>query len=135
MVQFKFNNWNNGTGTRYSLGILHQCSKSIKTKSHKVLLGNSYVCRSYRGKTGRVVFLPPILNRVKKFIPTVISPSGNICGMKLGNAEVLFVFPSSELLSLSLGYFALAFHHVQFGNVGLLITFFFYNNTFTQKVK
>ena len=26
---------------------------------------NSYVCRSYNGKTGRGLFWPPILNRVK----------------------------------------------------------------------
>ena len=40
----------------------------VKTKSQKVLVANSYVCISYRGKTGRGAFLPPppqILNRVK----------------------------------------------------------------------
>ena len=30
----------------------------VKTKSQKVLGANSYVCRSYRGKTGRGTFLP-----------------------------------------------------------------------------
>ena len=55
-----------GTGTMYELEILHQCGKRFKTKSQKVLGANSYVCRIYRGKTGRGDFLPcPILNRVK----------------------------------------------------------------------
>ena len=40
-----------GTGTRYSLEILHQGGKRVKTKSQKVLGANSYVCRSYKGKT------------------------------------------------------------------------------------
>ena len=42
-----------GTDTRYKLEILHQCGKRVKTKSQKVLGANSYICRSYRGKTGR----------------------------------------------------------------------------------
>ena len=41
-----------GTGTRYSLEILHQCGKRVNTKSQKVLGANSYICKSYRGKTG-----------------------------------------------------------------------------------
>ena len=41
-----------GTGTRYKLEISHQCGNWVKTKSQKVLGVNSYVCRSYRGKTG-----------------------------------------------------------------------------------
>ena len=45
-----------GIGTRYSLKVLRQCGKSVKTKSQKVLEVNSYVCRSYMGKTGRGVF-------------------------------------------------------------------------------
>ena len=58
---FKFNNLGVELGTN-----LHQCGKSVKTKSQKVLGRNSYVCRSYRGKIGIRVFLPPspILNRV-----------------------------------------------------------------------
>ena len=40
-----------GTGTRYELETLHQCSKKFKTKSQKFLGASSYVCRSYRGKT------------------------------------------------------------------------------------
>ena len=32
------------TGTRYSLAILQQCSKRVKSKSHKALKANSYVC-------------------------------------------------------------------------------------------
>ena len=39
------------TGTRYKLETLHQCGKRVKTKSQNVLGDNSYVCRSYRGKT------------------------------------------------------------------------------------
>ena len=31
----------------------------VKTKSQKVLWVNSYVCRNYRGKTGRRRFCPP----------------------------------------------------------------------------
>ena len=58
-----------GTGTRYELETLHQCSKKVKTKSQKFLGASSYFCRSYRGKTGKggaFLFLPsPILNRVK----------------------------------------------------------------------
>ena len=45
-----------GTDTRYKLEILHQCGKRVKTKSQKVLGANSYICRSYRGKTGRGPF-------------------------------------------------------------------------------
>ena len=41
----------------------------------------------------------------KEFIPSAISSSGNICGMILGSADVLFVSSSSE--SLLLGYSAL----------------------------
>ena len=51
---------------RYKLEILDQSVKKIKTKSQKVWGGNSYVYRSYRGKTGREGAPPPILNRVKK---------------------------------------------------------------------
>ena len=47
-----------GTDTRNELEILHQCGKTIKTKSQKVLGGNSYICRSYKGKTGRGPFCP-----------------------------------------------------------------------------
>ena len=39
----------------------------------------------------------------KQFIPFSILSSVDICGMKWGSAEVLFVTSSSE--SLSLGYF------------------------------
>ena len=41
--------WNR---TRYGLEMLHQCGKKVKTKSQIVVWANSYVCRSYRGKTG-----------------------------------------------------------------------------------
>ena len=39
--------------TRYGLEILRHCDKRVKTKSQKVLEVNSYVFRSYKGKTGR----------------------------------------------------------------------------------
>ena len=61
-----------GTGTKFSFDVLHQCGKRVKTKSQKVLEANLYVCRSYRGKTGKWAFLPTlhpprsILNRVKR---------------------------------------------------------------------
>ena len=53
-----------GTGIRCKLEFLHQCGKKVKTKSQKVLGASSYVCRSYRGKTGRggcVLFASPHL--------------------------------------------------------------------------
>ena len=40
------------------LEILHQCGKRVKTKSQKVLVANSYICRCYREKTGRGRFYP-----------------------------------------------------------------------------
>ena len=43
----------------YGFQILHQRWKRVKTKSQKVLGANSYVCRSYKGKTGRGPFYPP----------------------------------------------------------------------------
>ena len=51
---------------RCKLEILQQCGKRVKTESHKVLAADSYVCRSYRGKTGKGFFCSPspILNRV-----------------------------------------------------------------------
>ena len=55
-----------GTGTSYGLVILHQWGKRVKTESQKVVGTNFYVCRSYKGKTGRWPFCqPPILYRVK----------------------------------------------------------------------
>ena len=45
----------------------------VKSKSQKVLGDNSYVCKSYRGKTGRGTFYsPPILNRVKGSISCIL---------------------------------------------------------------
>ena len=52
---FKFNNLELALGTNLKFYI----TKRVKTKSQKVLGGNSYVCTSYRGKTGRGTFLPP----------------------------------------------------------------------------
>ena len=42
-----------GTGARCKLEILHQCAERARNKSQRVLGANSYVCRSYRRKTGR----------------------------------------------------------------------------------
>ena len=57
------------TGTWYGLEILHQCDERVKTKSQKILGAKSYVCRSYRAKTGKGwMGLPPILNRVNSGI-------------------------------------------------------------------
>ena len=36
----------------YGLEIWHQCDKRVKSKSQTDLGANSYVYRSYRGKTG-----------------------------------------------------------------------------------
>ena len=52
---------------RSGLDILHQCGKKVKKKVRTFWGDNSYVCRSYRRKTGTGGFLPnplPILNRV-----------------------------------------------------------------------
>ena len=56
----------------YDLEILQQCAE---TKHQNVCGDKSHVCRSYRGKTGLGVFLPPpppILNRVKVTISFMI---------------------------------------------------------------
>ena len=45
-----------GSCSCYGLEILHRFGKRIKTKSQKALEANSYVSRSCRGKTGRVLF-------------------------------------------------------------------------------
>ena len=41
----------------FPMQTLHHCAKRAKIKSQKVLGANSYVCRSYGGKTGRGTFL------------------------------------------------------------------------------
>ena len=61
-----------GIGTRYQLEHLHQCGKSVKNKSQKVLGANSYVYRSYRRKTGREAFLFPSPSRVGLIITSII---------------------------------------------------------------
>ena len=48
---FKFNNVGLALGT--NLKFCNQCGKRVKTKSGNILGTNSYVCRSYRGKTGK----------------------------------------------------------------------------------
>ena len=50
--------------TRYCLGILHSRGKRVETKGQKVLEAISNAFRRDRGKSGRVVFLSPMLNRV-----------------------------------------------------------------------
>ena len=52
--------------TRHGLEILHHCGKRVKTKSRKNFGANSYICRSFRTKTGRGHFCFQILKRVKK---------------------------------------------------------------------
>ena len=36
-----------------NLEILHQCGKRVKTNSQKIFGADSYICGSYRRKTGR----------------------------------------------------------------------------------
>ena len=56
---FKFNNLRLTLGIAFK--ILQQYGQRVKTKIQNVLGANSYVCRSYRGKTGRETFFarPP----------------------------------------------------------------------------
>ena len=48
-----------GTWTRYGVEILRKCGKMVETKTQKGLGANSYICRSYKEKTGRGAFLHP----------------------------------------------------------------------------
>ena len=57
-----------GTGTRYGLEILRHCDKRVKTKSQKVLEVNSYVFRSYKGKTGRGANFLIIVKALKRLL-------------------------------------------------------------------
>ena len=51
---------------------LHKCGKKLETKSQNLSGANSWVCRGYRGKTGRGSLLtPPILNRIKTLYLTI----------------------------------------------------------------
>ena len=80
---FKFNDLELALGM--ALKFYTSMAKGLKAKSQKVLVANSYVCRSYRGKTGRWPFCPPpplpILSRVKKqdFSTSMPETSENIC--------------------------------------------------------
>ena len=57
-----------GTGTRCGLETLHQRGKKVKTTNQKGFGANSYVCRSYRGKSvWEHLFASPILNRANGF--------------------------------------------------------------------
>ena len=58
-VVWVFESWFNKHGCTFN-------DVRVETKSQKVLGVNSYICRSYRVKTGRGAFLSPILNRVKE---------------------------------------------------------------------
>ena len=59
----KFNNLGLALGMALKL---HKCGKRVETKNQKCFEANSYVCRSFRGKTGRGPFWPlPTLNRDK----------------------------------------------------------------------
>ena len=49
--------------------MLHQCEKKSKNEIQNAFAANSYVCRSYRGKSGSESFGPPdILNMVNFFL-------------------------------------------------------------------
>ena len=106
----------------YENEILHQRGERVKTKSQKVLKAKSYVCRSYRGKTGRGFFLPlpppVILNRVQAtyvnlcqfhffqkiyFIMNVLLDSFYNFQIYAGFYDALF---------LTFAYFYLHYHHV-----------------------
>ena len=59
---FKFNNLGLALGENLKFSV-----KRVKTKSQKVLGPNSYVCRSYWGKTSTGgLFGPSVMNRVKE---------------------------------------------------------------------
>ena len=64
---FKFNNL--GLTLCINLKFYTSVAKELKLKFRE-FWGNSYVCRSYRGKTGKgggvFLSLPPILNRVNR---------------------------------------------------------------------
>ena len=66
---FKFDNLGLAQGTNFKF--YTSMAKRVKSKSQKVLGANSYVCISYRRKTGRGASLPPLhspfLNRVKEW--------------------------------------------------------------------
>ena len=87
--------------------ILHQCGKSVKTKSQKILAANSYVCRRYREKSSRGAFLAlSILNRVNDRVQVakvgsycseildIISgvPQGSILGLLLSSINIIALF-------------------------------------------
>ena len=64
------------TGTRYKLQILYQWGKRVKNKNEKVLGASSYACRSYRRKTSRGSFLPPLpirswIGLIERFQPNL----------------------------------------------------------------
>ena len=70
LLWFKFNNLGLALGTNLKCyTILHQCGKTVKTKTQKVLGANSYVCKVTGEKQVRGPFCPPppppILKKVK----------------------------------------------------------------------
>ena len=61
----KFNNLGPTLGTNSKF--CNSVANWLKTKIQKVLGANSYVCRSYRGKTGRRgLFVPPLPSPILK---------------------------------------------------------------------
>ena len=54
---FKFNNLGQALVT--NLKFCTSVAKGLKLKARNFWGTNSYLCRSYRGKTGRGIFLPP----------------------------------------------------------------------------
>ena len=63
---FKFNNLELALGM--ALKVYTSVGKRLKLKVRKFLGINSYVCRSYKGKTGRGRGgLSPMLNKIKGF--------------------------------------------------------------------
>ena len=61
---FKLNNLGKALDKNWKFYISVAKAKRVKTKSQKVFGPNSYICRNYRGKTGRGLFAPIILKRV-----------------------------------------------------------------------
>ena len=64
----QFSSVNFGPGTSYDLEILHQCGKKVQTKSQKVVVADSSVCRRYWGKEFRG-YLGPFQSSVREKFP------------------------------------------------------------------
>ena len=77
---FKFNNLGVALGT--NLKFYTSLSKGSKLKVRKFWRANSYVCRSYRGKTGRGAFLHFSIILQNIFYAAEVA---NLCKKKLEN--------------------------------------------------